>query len=50
MEKKICSWSFMNEDNISSQSGFSPTDAIPTWSWQWGLSARETLRAIPAVA
>jgi hypothetical protein len=27
-----------------------PTDAIPTLSWWWGLSAPETLRAIPAVA
>jgi hypothetical protein len=27
-----------------------PTDAIPTLSWWWGLSAPETLRAILAVA
>jgi hypothetical protein len=27
-----------------------PTDAIPTLLWWWGLSAPETLRAIPAVA
>jgi hypothetical protein len=27
-----------------------PTDAIPTLSWWWGLSAPETLRALPAVA
>jgi hypothetical protein len=27
-----------------------PTDAIPTLSLLWGLSAPETLRAMPAVA
>jgi hypothetical protein len=28
----------------------SHTDAIPTLSWEWGLSAPETLRAMLAVA
>jgi hypothetical protein len=27
-----------------------PTDATPTLSWWWGLSAPETHRAMPAVA
>jgi hypothetical protein len=29
---------------------YSPTDAIPTLSWWWGLSAPETLGAMTAVA
>jgi hypothetical protein len=27
-----------------------PTDGVSTLSWWWGLSAPETLRAMPAVA
>jgi hypothetical protein len=27
-----------------------PTDVVSTLSWWWGLSAPETLRAMPAVA
>jgi hypothetical protein len=46
----LCNVSAILYRNTSTYFSKNPTNAIPTLLWWWGLSAPETLRAIPAVA